>query len=238
MISTVQVGKNWNSHGANLGACMCQIAALLSTLDSANEGELIAVDFLVLITQGTMQTGHKHGHHDVCYVEYMTAEKIRLVTTGGEENYLNHGTFKKDRHAEKVKAIMDRTLQGLSAPMPRPTRSHTFDFNCGYGGARLVDGECKGAATEADKAILVLHLLEQLALKDSGVAMLTTNNGFTLFKWRLSLGDESKTVETFYESSYRYELGPVSDITTDKGSEHYVLKKNHQRLIQVMMMAL
>ena len=76
------------------------------------------MDFPVLIPQGTMQMGHKHGHHDVCYVEYMTAENIKLVTTGGEENYFNQGTFKRDRHAEKVKAIIDRTLQGFTVPMP------------------------------------------------------------------------------------------------------------------------
>ena len=126
--------------------------------------------------------------------------------------------------AEKVKAIMDRTLTGLVVPVPLPTRSHTFDFNCGYGGACLVDGECKGVCTEADKAILVRHLLDQLVLKDSALAMLTTNNGFTFFKLRLSQ-DESKTVETFYESSNKYELGPVSDITTDQGSAFYTVKK-------------
>ena len=54
--------------------------------------------------------------------------------------------------------------------------------------------------------------------------MLTTNNGFTFFKSSISR-DESKTVETFYESSNRYELVPVSDITTDKGSDFYVVKK-------------
>ena len=94
------------------------MAALFSTLDSANSGELIPVDFPVLIPQGTMQMGHKHGHHDVCYVEYMTAEKERLVTTGGEENYLKHRTFKRDGHTEKVKAIMDRTLTGFVVPVP------------------------------------------------------------------------------------------------------------------------
>ena len=48
----------------------------------------------------------------------------------------------------------------------------------------------------------------------------------SIFTWcKFRLGDESKTVETFHESSYRYELGPVSDITTDKRSEHDVLEK-------------
>ena len=30
---------HWNSHSANLGVCMCQMAALLSTLDDASTGE-------------------------------------------------------------------------------------------------------------------------------------------------------------------------------------------------------
>ena len=32
-LSTLQVGKNWNSHGAALGSCLCQLGALLLALD-------------------------------------------------------------------------------------------------------------------------------------------------------------------------------------------------------------
>jgi len=97
-----RVNKNWNSHGATLGASVCQLAALLSSLDNANSGACIQREFPVLIPQGNIQTGHKYGHHDMCYVEYMTAAIEPLVITGGVQNYLNHGTFVRDKHAEKV----------------------------------------------------------------------------------------------------------------------------------------
>ena len=74
-ISMYQVGKNWNSHGSLLGATLCQMASMLSCLDDALKGSVIDHDFTQLIPQGNAQTGHKHGHHDVSYVEYMTSGK-------------------------------------------------------------------------------------------------------------------------------------------------------------------
>ena len=77
---------------------------------------------------------------------------------------------------------MDKTLPTCHAPAPRPTCSHTFNFNLTYCGARLVEGECKGSAAEDEKAVLVFHSLEQLVLKQTALAMLTTNNSFTFYK--------------------------------------------------------
>ena len=77
-LSTYQVGKNWNSHGATLGSTLCQMASMLSGLDGALKGSLIDIDFTELILQGNVHTGHKHGHHDVSYVEYMTLAKEKL----------------------------------------------------------------------------------------------------------------------------------------------------------------
>ena len=74
-ISTYQVGKNWNSHGASLGATLCQMGSMLLCLDNASRGCLIDIDFTQLILQGNVQTGHKHGYHEVSYVEYMTSAK-------------------------------------------------------------------------------------------------------------------------------------------------------------------
>ena len=145
-ISTFQVCKNWNSHGALLGATLCQIGSMLSCLETAAKGELINVDFNKLIPQGNVQTGHKHGHHEVSYVEYMTSSKERSPTTGAEHNYLDHMRFRGDHHDVKVCEIMGRELENIKAPVPRPTRAHTFDFNMSYKGAHLLDGECKGAA--------------------------------------------------------------------------------------------
>ena len=65
-ICTFQVCKNWNSHGAILGATMCQITSMLSGLDAASKGNLIDVDFNELIPKGNVQTGHRQGtmkHH-------------------------------------------------------------------------------------------------------------------------------------------------------------------------------
>ena len=36
---------------------------------------------------------------------------------------------------------------------------------------RLIDGECKGSAADDEKAVLVLHSLEQMDLKESALAM-------------------------------------------------------------------
>ena len=111
---------------------------------------------------------------------------------------------------------MDKKLPTCDAPAPRPTQSHTFDFNLMYCGARLIDGECKGSAADDEKAVLVLHSLEQLALKESALAMLTTNNCFTFYRSKLVHG--SKTVQTKYDESNKFDLGPITDIGTDTGS--------------------
>ena len=184
-LSTLQVGKNWNSHGAALGSCLCQLGVLLSALDMASTGAYIQHNFSFLIPKGNIQTGHKHGHYDVVYVEYMTAAIEPLVVTGGKQTYLNHGNFIRFKHAAKVIAIMDKKLPTCDAPAPRPTQSHTFYFNLTYCGARLIDGECKGSAVDDEKAVLVLHSLEHLALKESALAMLTTNNCFTFYRSKL-----------------------------------------------------
>ena len=216
-MSTVQVGKNWNSHGADLGSALCQISAILSSLDNANdEPKSIQEDLQVLIPQGNIQTGHKHGHHDVVYVEYMTAVMAQLPETGGKQNYLTHGNFVKNKHGAKVAAIFDKKCEGSIAPVPRPTRSHTFDFNLTYCGARLIDGECKGTPTEDEKCVLVLHTLDQLALKDTALGVLTTNNTFAFYKsW---LEPATHMVKTEYDESSKFSLGPVYDITTDPGT--------------------
>ena len=88
---------------------------------------------------------------------------------GGEELYLNHIKFVKENHAEKIRKIFDEKMANIDAPVPRPTRAHTYDFNCTYMGARLIDGECKGDSKPDSKsaasAVLILHSGEQLAYK-------------------------------------------------------------------------
>ena len=76
---------------------------------------------------------------------------------GNVENYLNIDTFRKEKHAELVRQIFSETVLGYpDAPAPRPTRAHTFDFNCTYQGACLLDGECKASASNAEIAFMVL----------------------------------------------------------------------------------
>ena len=213
-MSTVQVGKNWNSHGVNLGSSLCQISAILLSLDNAYlEPKSIPEDLQVLIPQGNIQMGHKHGHHDVVYVEYMTAAMEQLPGTGGKQNYLTHGNFMKNNHGAKVAEMFAKTNKGV--PAPRPTCSHTFDFNLTYCGARLIDGECKGTATEDEKCVLVLHTLDQLALKKSTLGVLTTNNTFAFYK--SSLEPATHRVKTEYDKSGKFSLGPVYDIENDYG---------------------
>ena len=219
-ISTYQVGKNWNSHGATLGATLCQMASMLSHLDNASRGSLIDVDFTESIPQGNVQTGHKHGHHDVSYVEYMTSGKEMSVVTGAEELYLDHLKFRSDHHDAKVREIMDRELPEVKAPAPRPTWGHTFDFNLTYRGAHLLDGECKGDQSEHEKAILVFHSLDQLAFKDKALALLTTNNLFTFYSsWTV---DGAACIQTCYHELKKFKLGPISklDVDDDKDAEH------------------
>ena len=212
----VQVGKNWNSHGADLGSSLCQITAILSSLDNAYlEPQTVPKDLPVLIPQGNIQTGHKHGHHNVVYIEYMTAVMEHLPDRGGKQNYLTHGNFMKNKHGAKVAEMFAKTIEGSNAPVPRPTCSHTFDFNLTYCGARLIDGECKGTASEDEKGVLVLHTLDQLALKDTALAVLTTNSTFAFYKSLLE--PATKRVKTEYDESGKFSLGPVYDIKNDYG---------------------
>ena len=49
--------------------------------------------------------------------------------------------FRSEHHDAKIRQIMDRELENIKAPAPRPMRAHTFDFNLSFCGARLLDGE-------------------------------------------------------------------------------------------------
>ena len=213
-ISTYQVGKNWNSHGSLLGATLCQMASVLSCLDGASKGSVIDHDFTQLIPQGNAQTGHKHGHHDVSHVEYMTSGKEKSVVTGADVFYLDHMKFRSEHHDKKVHDIMNRELPNMKAPVPRPMRAHTFDFNLTFEGAHLLDGECKLTETQHEKAILVFHSLDQLAFKDKALALLTTSNSFTFYSsW---IVDGAAYIETCYHELRKFKIGPITKIDKDK----------------------
>ena len=148
-MDTFQAKKNWNSHRASVGSVICQFASILSQLTTAHVNEL-KDNFNVLIPQGNKQMGSKHGHHNVCYSEYMCST-LEPRVMGNLEVYLNLDTFRRDHHADKVKKLFAEMVPGYPhAPAPRPMRGHTFDFNCTYEGACIVDGECKTSATNGD----------------------------------------------------------------------------------------
>ena len=173
--------KNWNSHGTSVGSAICQLASILSQMPAASVNEL-SHNFNVLIPQGNEQMGSKHVHHSVCFTEYMCS-KYESRVMGNFEVYLNLDIFQRDNHAAKVTKLFEETVPGYPhAPAARPTRAHTFDFNCTYNGARILDGECKASTTNAEIGFMVLHSAEQLVTQDVAMSMLTTLHQMAFYK--------------------------------------------------------
>ena len=163
------VNKNWNSHGSQVGAAMCQLGSILVSFEDASNRRFLSTHFSEVIPRGCLQTRAKHGNHDVTYVEYICSAIEKRLVIGGGESYLNHIKFVKENHAEKIRKIFDEKMANIDAPVPCPTWAHTYDFNCTYMGACLIDGECKGDSKPDTKSaasvFLVLHSAEQLAYK-------------------------------------------------------------------------
>ena len=204
--------KNWNSHGASVGSAICQLASILSQMPAASVNELNH-NFNVLIPQGNKQTGSKHRHHNVCYTKYMCS-KLEPRVMGNLEVYLNLNIFLRDNHAAKVKKLFEETVPGYpQAPAPRPTRAHTFDFNCTYHGACIVDGECKANATKVEIGFMVLHSTEQLVTQDVALSMLTTSHQMAFYKTVKMRG--SGHLKTTVCRMHTYELGHVKDLKAD-----------------------
>ena len=130
---------------------------------------------------------------------------------GGEESYLNHIKFVKENHAEKIRKIFDEKMANIDALVPRPTRAHTYDFNCTYMSAHLIDGECKGNSKPDSKSaasvVLILHSAEQLAYKQSALSILTTNESITFFD---AFKDcNTKRIHVTFHELPKYDLEPV-----------------------------
>ena len=201
--------KNWNSHGASVGSAICQLASILSQMPEASVNELNH-NFNVLIPQGNKQMGSKHGHHNVCYTEYMCSKREPRVM-GNLEVYLNLDIFWRDNHGAKVKKLFEDTVPGYPhAPAPRPMRAHTFDFNCTYNGACILDGECKASTTKAEIGFMVLHSTEQLVTQDVAMSMLTTSHQMAFYKMVKMRG--SGHLKTTLCRTHTYELGHVKDL--------------------------
>ena len=170
-------------------------------------------NFNVLIPQGNIQRGSKHGHHNVCYTEYMCS-KLEPRVMEKLEVYLNLDIFRRDNHAAKVKELFEETVPGYPhAPAPRPTKAHTFDFNCMYCGARILDGECKASATKAEIGYMVLHATEQLVTQEVAMSMLTTSHQMAFYKMVKMKG--SGRLKTTVCRTHTYELGHVKNMNSD-----------------------
>ena len=204
--------KNWNSHAASVGTAICQLVSILSQMQSACVNELDQ-NFNVLIPQGNVQTGSKHGHHNVCYKEYMCS-KLEPRVMGNLEVYLNLDIFRRDNHAAKVKELFEETVPGYPhAPAPRPTKAHTFDFNCTYHGACILDGECKASATKAEIGYMVLHATEQLVTQEVAMSMLTTSHQMAFYNTVKMKG--SGRLKTTVCRMHTYELSHVKNMDSD-----------------------
>ena len=164
-----------------MGSAICQLASILSQMQSASVNELDQ-NFNVLIPQGNMQMGSKHGQHNVCYIEYMCS-KLEPRVMGNLEVYLNLDIFWRDNYAARVKELFEETVPGYPhVPAPRPMKAHTFDFNCTYRGASILDGECKASTMKVEIGYMVFHATEQLVIQEVAMSMLTTSHQMAFYK--------------------------------------------------------
>ena len=215
--------KNWNNHGASVGSAICQLASILSQMQSASVNEFDQ-NFNVLIPQGNVQMGSKHGHHNVCYTKYMCS-KLEPRVMGNLEVYLNQDIFQRDNHAARVKELFEETVPGYPhAPAPRPTKAHTFDFNCTYCGERILDGECKASATKAEIGYMVLHATEQLVTQEVAMSMLTTSHQMAFYKTVKMKG--SGHLKTTMGRMHTYELGHVKNMKSDPYKDEPHIQKS------------
>ena len=213
---TFRANKNWNSHGSIAGSNVCGLGSVLASLECANVCDL-DISHMELIPKGEVQTGAKHGNHHVSYIEYMCSNFQQSIEFGLSSGYLNHDDFRRKNHGAKVTVLMDERLLGIVAPMLRPTWAHTLDFNLNFCGMHLIDGECKDTAGNAQKAVLVLHSLNQLTYKDCAHSMITTNNLFTPVQ--ASKNMSMNRIETHLMEMLKYRLGGVKSLNPDDDPE-------------------
>lgn len=209
---TFRAGKNWNSHGAAVGAATCSIASILAALDSGvlpNYHQQTGI-------RGVQLGGQRHGSHHTHYVEYMCSQPENCSILGVRDNFLEHGNFRRKRHDIIVRQIFNEKLPTIDYPMPRPVRGHTVDFAACYLGTHVLDGECKDCATNRGpaSAVLVLHSLQQLTYRDVALALLTSSSHFTLYSSTINI-DNGRVNTTFTEFGW-YVLTHPKDLTYDE----------------------
>ena len=128
--------------------------------------------------------------------------------------YLNLDIFRRDNHAARVKELFEETVPGYPhAPAPRPMKAHTFDFNCTYRGAHILDGECKASTMKAEIGYMVLHATEQLVTQEVAMSMLTTSHQMAFYKMvKMKCSGRLKTT---VGRTHTYELSHVKNMKSD-----------------------
>ena len=140
--------------------------------------------------------------------------KLEPRVMGNLEVYLNLDIFWRDNHAARVKELFEETVPGYPhAPAPRPVKVHTFDFNCTYCGARILDGECKASTTKAEIGYMVFHATEQLVTQEVAMSMLTTSHQMAFYKMVKMKG--SGHLKTTVGRTHTYELSHVKNMKSD-----------------------
>ena len=130
------------------------------------------------------------------------------VIVDGDAIYFNPEKFKWENHADKVNQLFSEMVDGYpNVPTPRPTQAHTYDFGCTFIGAQLLDGECKGTATNADIGFMVLHCMDQLVTHDVALCLLMTSDRFRFYRSMKKM--KTKHIETICCELDSYKLGPV-----------------------------
>ena len=201
MTQTYRVNKNWNSHGAKVGAAICDAASLIAMIEKCNypliESDAnckIDANFRQTIPRGRVLTGQMFGSEDNVYMEYMIApyngkeERSPMTYTNlflhnkvydrFKDVYRNAGSCA----AERAACIAETHVYRPGMPKSRPTRAHTFDFMCTYQGVHLIDGECKDECSVQDEEVLLTSAMSQFGHSNSALAMMTTSTSMTVYK--------------------------------------------------------
>ena len=147
MTQSYRVNKNWNSHGAKVGAAICDAASLIAMIEKCDSPILesdanckMDANFRQTIPRGLVLTGQMFGSEDNVYMEYMIApyngKESRSPMTYTNLFLRNkvydrfHDVYRNAGSCAAVRAacIAENHVYRPGMPKSRPTRAHTFDF--------------------------------------------------------------------------------------------------------------
>ena len=212
MTQTFRVNKNWNSHGAKVGAAICEAASVIAMLTKTD----LNSNFRYKIPRGRVLTGQMHGSEDNVHMEYMLAQYAKGHVTMTESNLFDpipsdddsSDGQQQETPADRIFDLADSWKLPDGTPKARPTRAHCFDFMCTYRGVHILDGECKDVKKDEDEQVLLSTALSQFAHRDSALALLTTSTSMDFYKM---IKDVSEQCPTVYRSSLpTYKMGSTT----------------------------